>query len=315
MTHLPRQLSLCALLLLAGCNAVRWQHGQLESQLKSAGLTEHTDQLGDATVHYWEGGHPSKGARALLLVHGFGGDAISLWAPQAAALAASRRVVVPDLLWFGGSSSSVADYSLRHQVTTLIALLDRLSERSVDVAGVSYGGLVSFELASLFPERVDRLVLVDSPGCAYTRADHEAMLKRFGVERPVDFLVPRDEAGVTRLFSIAYEDPPWAPDFAKRQVVQELYSRFNDEKAALLDSAVASMATHPGCEAAPDKPTLVVFGRGDQIFPVAVGERLVKQLGARATFKVIEKARHAPNLEHPAEVNKLLEEFLPPRPP
>ena len=285
-------------------------HDRQASQMREAGLREHTDTIGDATVHYWEGGHPSPGSHAVLLVHGFGGDAMVTWLPQATALAASRRVILADLLWFGGSSSTVADYSLGHQATVQAALLDKLGERSADVVGVSYGGLTAYQLSTMFPARVDRLVIVDSPACAYVREDFGSMLKRFGVTKPADFLMPRDEDGLARLLGMAFEDPPWTPPFALRQAVQQMYPRWHDEKAALLDALVASLPAQSGCSSAPPKPTLIVFGRNDPIFPLEIGERLARQLGDRATLKVIEKARHAPNVEHPAEFNALLEQFL-----
>jgi pimeloyl-ACP methyl ester carboxylesterase len=226
------------------------------------------------------------------------------------AFAGARRVVVPDLLWFGGSSSTERDYSLEHQVRTLAALLDALGERQVDVVGISYGGFAAYELAARHPERVRRLVLVDSPGCAYTRADYDALLQRFGVARPADLFLPADEAGVARLLDLAYADPPWAPSFARRQALAELYSRWREEKEHLLEALVQSMAVRADCSVAPRLPTLIVWGRGDEVFPLALGQRLAASLGPTARLVVIDRARHAPNLEHPRQFNELLRDFL-----
>jgi pimeloyl-ACP methyl ester carboxylesterase len=52
----------------------------------------------------------------------------------------------------------------------------------------------------------------------------------------------------------------------------------------------------------------VVWGRQDPVFPLEIGERLAKALGA--PLRVLEKARHAPNLEHPEEFNRILRGFL-----
>jgi pimeloyl-ACP methyl ester carboxylesterase len=313
MTARRRPLLVAAMLLVAllaagylatGCNVVRWQRDRLVSRMKTAGMAAHVEPLGDATVRYWEGG---KG-RPVLFIHGFGAEAIWQWCDQVEAFSADHRVIVPDLLWFGGSSSPERDFTLDHQVRTLVALLDKLGEKSVDVVGISYGGLVAFDLAWRHPDRVSRLVIVDSPGCAYTRADYDGMLQRFGTPSAADLLLPKEEGGIDRLMDLAYAHPPWTPGFAKRQVLQEMYSSWPEEKAALLEALVQSMPGRPGCESAPQTPALLIWGRDDPVFPLAIGERLAT--GLKAKLVIIESARHAPNLEHPAEVNAALRAFL-----
>ena len=292
-----------------GCNLVRLQQGRLESRMKDAGLVSKIEPVGEATVRYWEGG---KGP-ALLFVHGFGAEAVWQWSDQVEAFAGGHRLIVPDLLWFGGSASARRDFSLEHQVATLVALLDKLGERQVDVVGISYGGLAALELAQQYPERVGRLVLVASPGCAYTLQDYEDLLARFGVARAADLFLPSDEAGVDKLMELAYADPPWMPGFARRQALSELYSTWREEKAALLESLAQSMARQEACAAANlQVPTLLVWGREDPVFPLALGERLAAGLGAKARLVVIDGARHAPNLEHPRTFNEALRSFLEP---
>jgi pimeloyl-ACP methyl ester carboxylesterase len=278
--------------------------------MQAAGLTERTLTLGPDTVHFWEGGaRASPQAPTLVFVQGFGADALWQWVPQAESFARRHRVLVPDLLWFGGSSSTSRDFSLDHQARALLALLDRLEEARVQLVGISYGGLVSFQLAAAAPDRVARLVLVDSPGCAYRRADLDALLARFGKQQASDLFVPRTEADVDQLMALAYEDPPWVPGFAKRQVLAQLYGDHRDEKVALLDTLLASLDARPACERTA-RPTLLIWGRGDPVFPLEIGERLARALGEKATLEVIDAARHAPNLEHPERFDALLAPFL-----
>ena len=53
---------------------------------------------------------------------------------------------------------------------------------------------------------------------------------------------------------------------------------------------------------------MVVWGREDPVFPLEIGERLA--YGLKAPLRIVEKARHAPNLEHPEEFNRILRGFL-----
>jgi pimeloyl-ACP methyl ester carboxylesterase len=289
-----------------GCDVVRLQRGRLEGRFDEAGLEARTERIGDATVAYREGGR----GPAVLLLHGFGAPAIWQWAGQVGALARGHRVIVPDLLWFGGSSSDVADLSLDHQVRIVLALLDRLGVARAHVVGISYGGLVAYELAAAHPDRVEKVVIVDSPGRAYERADYDSLCRRMGVAKVSDLLVPKDAAGVRRLLEIAYDDPPNLPEWVLEQTLEELYSEHLEEKAALLDVVVDHLEE---LTAGPDgmrAQTLVVWGREDPVFPLEIGQRLVKRLAGRARLEIIEDARHAPPVEHPDEFNRILLGFL-----
>jgi pimeloyl-ACP methyl ester carboxylesterase len=304
--HLWRCLALLGALLavLCGCNVIAMKQASIERSMRDAGMAPADVRLGRDKVRYWSGGH----GPTVLLVHGFGASAMWLWYPQVEDLAKDHRVVLPDLLWFGESSSDDRDFSLDHQVKMVEALLDTLGEREVDVAGVSYGGLVAHELASDRVRAVKHLVLVDTPGRAYTREDYRALCGRFGVDHLGKVLVPRSPKGVETLLGIAYFDPPWVPGFALEQTLTTLYATFKDERVALLDSLLANMESLVARPVTLRAHPMVVWGRQDPVFPLEVGERLAKGLGAR--LHVLEKARHAPNLEHPEEFNRILRGFL-----
>ena len=52
----------------------------------------------------------------------------------------------------------------------------------------------------------------------------------------------------------------------------------------------------------------MIWGGHDRVFPVAIGRQLSELLGAE--FVVIEGTAHAPHIERPRQVNKILVEFL-----
>nr|WP_255216485.1 alpha/beta hydrolase [Pseudenhygromyxa sp. WMMC2535] len=294
-----------ALSSLSACNIVRIQERSMARKLERRGLQQHDTSLGEDRLRYWEGGD----GPPVLLLHGFGAHAIFQWTPQARALAQSFRVVMPDLLWFGGSSSTLADYSLDHQLTALLALLDHLGIERVHVIGVSYGGLLAYELAAIHPQRVERVVIVDSPGRVYKREDYQALLTRFEVEDFGEVLVPDTRAEVERLLAIASYRPPPLPGWAADSVLEELYSKNQREQRGLLQAVVAEADTASERPGALTQPTLLVWGREDPIFPLGLGERLEASLPA-AELVVLDEARHAPNVEHAREFNALVEAFL-----
>jgi pimeloyl-ACP methyl ester carboxylesterase len=305
----PRKLLLVAFLgallaFLTGCNVIALKQAGIERTMRDAGMAPADVKIGADTVHYWAGGH----GPTVLLVHGFGASATWLWYPQVEDLARDHRVILPDLLWFGDSSSTDRDFSLDHQVRMVEALLDRLGEREADVVGVSYGGLLAHELASDRPAAVKHLMLVDTPGRVYTREDYHLLCRRMRVKHLGEVLVPRDPVGVDTLLGLAYFDPPTVPGFALKQALDALYSNYREERVALLDTLLRDIDVLEARPVTLRAKTMVLWGREDPVFPLEVGERLAR--GLRAPLRVIDHARHAPNLEHPEEFNRILRGFL-----
>lgn len=283
---------------------------QIENAYEREGLSEAVAELGPDTVHYWAGGATEGSRRAVLLIQGFGASAKWQWVLQVESFSESRRVIMPDLLWFGESTSTEADYSLGHQVEAMVGLLDELGEGRVDVVGISYGGLVAYELASAHPDRVGRLVIVDSPGRAYTHEDYRRLCERFGVEHFAEVLLPDDTEGMRRLVDVGVEREVYAPAFLLRQARRELFSDHAEEKRAMVDALLRDMEE---LRARPDpraRDTLLVWGRDDPIFPLSLGRRLKERLGPGARLEVIDHARHTPNFEWPNRFDALVLQFL-----
>jgi pimeloyl-ACP methyl ester carboxylesterase len=113
---------------------------------------------GDRVVYRVAGKGP-----VLLLVHGLAGSAMT-WRHVMAPLAERFTVIAPDLLGQGESDKPRAEYSLGAHVDTLRDLLDALGHEQATFVGQSLGGGVAMQLAYQFPERCERLVLVNSGG-------------------------------------------------------------------------------------------------------------------------------------------------------
>ena len=100
---------------------------------------------------------------ALLFIHGLTSSQRN-WAHLVDALNKDHRVLAPDLFGHGASAKPMGDYSLGAHAATLRDLLDRLDIDRVTLVGHSFGGGIAMQFCYLFPERVERLVLVSSGG-------------------------------------------------------------------------------------------------------------------------------------------------------
>ena len=108
------------------------------AERQMAGLSARQVQVGEFTVHYYEGGPAD--APTLLLIHGFGADKDN-WLRFSRPLTANYHVIALDLPGFGQSSKIAnAPYDLNAQVARLEAFVRQLGLKQVNVVGNSMGG-------------------------------------------------------------------------------------------------------------------------------------------------------------------------------
>src|ERR1700758_2073990 len=99
----------------------------------------------------------------LLLLHGIAGSS-ETWLPAMRLLQRDYTVIAPDFLGHGASAKPPGDYSLGNYAAGLRDFLDVLGIDRATVVGQSYGGGVALQFAYQFPERCERLALVDAGG-------------------------------------------------------------------------------------------------------------------------------------------------------
>jgi len=98
----------------------------------------------------------------VLLVHGFG-DTGDMWGPLARELAKTHTVVVPDLRGMGRSSHPASGYDKKTEAADLRAVLATLGHDRAAIVGHDIGNMVVYAYAARYPEKVERLVVMDAP--------------------------------------------------------------------------------------------------------------------------------------------------------
>ena len=100
----------------------------------------------------------------VLLIHGYSVELNSwrTWERNIAALAAQQRVYALDLLGYGESDKPKPLPDARSQAKALIELLDAEEINRTSLIGLSWGGMIAQMIVGSAPQRVDKLVLVDS---------------------------------------------------------------------------------------------------------------------------------------------------------
>jgi pimeloyl-ACP methyl ester carboxylesterase len=246
----------------------------------------------------------------ILLLHGFGA-AIDWWDDVAPALSADHRVVRLDLIGHGGTEAPRTGYMIVRQAELASAILDKLGVERVTVIAHSMGGEVATALADMKPERIERLILIDSPPTAGTTF---TMLTEMYLAPGLGELLShfRGDAAIRRGLAQGF-----APDFPVpekfvadlKQLTYEAFRTAHDESIAFR-KAKAPYERLAALKPVP--PLLAIFGARDAIVPPDHAKLWARVPGARV--EMIEGAGHSPMVEAPARTLELIRGFLPPVP-
>lgn len=218
---------------MVGCldfSLVEFKLRMVRKHYRACGLRPELIEIdNDTTMHCWTPTPPIAEAGvwsvpntkpALLFLQGFGPNALLCWENQVAAFAKEYNVYVPDLLFFGESVTESKQRSETFQAECVGKMLQMLGvQNEVDVVGTSYGGMVAFRMAELYPEFVNKVVFSSSGVCM--APDNDApLLKKHGFSHISQILVPSTVAEVRAGIQSATFKAPWFPDFILRDVLK-----------------------------------------------------------------------------------------------
>jgi pimeloyl-ACP methyl ester carboxylesterase len=245
------------------------------------GLRSDTADVGAYRVHWVEAG---AGDECVVLLHGLSGSS-RWWQRNIPAFAATRRVLVPDVIGFGRSRAPGRLPDVPALAGVLAEWIETAAGGAVHLVGHTLGGPLALRIAATRPERVRRLVLVDAVGIPRTHTPRD--LLRLAWEA-----APPRRWGDPRFLPVIWTDAMVAGPF---NVLRGLYHILRDDVRPVLGSIRA--------------PTLVIWGARDGLVPLAQGRALREGIpGAR--LLVIPRACHNPMVDTPAEFDAAVLRFL-----
>ena len=218
--------------------------------------------------------------RTVVLLHGknFSG---AYWAPTVRALTAEGyRVVVPDQIGFGKSSKPASyQFSFQTLAANTRALLDSLGVGRFTLVGHSMGGMLAVRMALMYPERVERLALVNPIGLEDWKlvAPYRTVDENFAQE------LRATPESIKEYQRVNYFGGEWRPEFDALVEVLAGWTRHPDYRRVAWNAALTSdmVFTQPVVYEFErlKAPTLLVIGQRDR---TAVGkERVPKETAAR----------------------------------
>jgi pimeloyl-ACP methyl ester carboxylesterase len=285
----------------------------------------------------------------VILLHGFPEIAFS-WRHQLAALAgAGYRVVAPDQRGYGRSSvpDEVEAYAIDKLAGDVTGLMDALGLATATIVGHDWGALVAWHLALTQPRRIDRLAALNVPLTPRPPVDPIAIFrKRFGNDYYIVNFQDSDEADrvfdadpgrvIDRLYrknQLSRADFDELPEKMKtinllRTVTEKEASGdallTAEEREVYVEAFERSGFTGPinwyrnwtrnwerqaDTAVHVDLPTLFIGAADDVVIPLALIEGM-RPLVSDLRIHMLEDCGHWSQQERPAEVNRLLLDFL-----
>lgn len=261
--------------------------------LAKAGLEKVAIDGPGGKITYFRG----KEGPPLVLIHGVGNQAGS-WVKVAGDLSLTRKLIVPDLAGHGESGPAAGPLRMADLVAGLGAVLDaeKVGGDAV-LVGNSMGGWVAMRYALAHPERVSRLVLVDSSGI-------------YGDLGGITLLPKTREEALELVRAIGAGTEPDPAGFVLDDLIEKIGAGATPRVVAglaaadFLEKDLAGLAT----------PADLLWGAADKLLPLAYGRRLEAMI-PRARFTELPGAGHVPQQQVPRLFVEKLTEILAAAPP
>ncbi len=268
-------------------------------------LPEHHTCIDGHKIAFREQGEGSP----VILIHGIPTNSL-MWRDIIPQLAKTRRVIAPDLLNYGQSAKpKSADVSINAQSHILVTLMDALGAPRADIVAHDIGGGVAQLMAVSHPEKVRKLVLIDSVCFDSWPIPEFEPLQKPEAESEMSL---NDFVSMMRAFmpngvhnkSVMTDElielylAPWSSEDGKRAFFRNL-RRLNKEYTQAISDELKNLPHH----------TLVLWGDKDPFQKPEYASRLAEAI-PDAELAWITDAGHWVIDEKPDEIGDHINQFL-----
>lgn len=241
----------------------------------------------------------------LVFLHGFT-DSCRSFSRVFEVLPKDAHAIAVSLRGHGGSDRPEGPYDIATMARDVAELLDLLGQQKIILVGHCMGGFITQRFALDFPQRLDRLILIDSFPTMIGNADVAGLVDEVAgfADGPVDpdFVRAFQESTVARPVPSAFMD----------MIVGESLKLPGQTWRAVLSAHAPEDLT--GALPRIAAPTLVICGEEDALFGLAYQQALLAGL-PNASLEMLPGVGHSPHWEEPEVVAELIAGFANPAAP
>jgi abhydrolase domain-containing protein 6 len=276
----------------------------VKMRARRSGIVEKTITAGKHTWSFYEAGGNNKDV--LLLIHGYGAGKFR-WVNTIAYFKHQFHVIAPDLPGFGKTKiDEHSNYDIKSFVRYLDDFVQAEHLKKFNLVGTSLGGYVAGYYATVYPGKVESLILIDTAGVmSPIVTDYQKHYAKTG-ENLLDY---KTAEGFDTSMALVFFKPPAFPSFIKRYFGEEKKKNLPVEKKifnAIIKNGVNQLGNRLGQIKA---RTLVIWGGKDRIIDVSTA-RVIKEKLKNSEIHILKDVGHVPNLEAPEETHKIMRNFL-----
>lgn len=288
----------------------RWQDKSSKKHLLKFVKHDTLLAMKESTLHISYSKDSSK--PYLLMIHGMGANARTNWSSQIKDLSKKFNLILPDLIYFGESTSASQNYSVEFQVEQIHNAILKLGiNNKINVMGFSYGGLVAAMYNQLHQPTVNKLIILDGPVKFFSGQMADSLATMVGVTGITNVIVPTtiDQFnGMTK--AVMSRFLPVTKNM-KRKMIKYFFAPTKAIRDKQMNYLLEHQSTYQNYNYNLDKtPTLLIWGEKDGAVPVSVGKELHKAFPETTQLLLFPKAKHDVHFRDYKKVNKAIINFI-----
>ena len=241
----------------------------------------------------------------IVLIRGLGSNA-DHWYRQVPVLSSTYKVITFDNRGIGRSDTPDGPYTIPMMADDVIGLMDAIGIPSAHILGISMGGMIAQEIALMYPQRVNGLVLA----CTHCGGDHAVSASEEIIGIFAEFIFTGSQEAAQKAVKCLFAEHTMKQAPEVIQQYQEVSGKFPPATEVLVRQLEA-VRDHNTWEDLPNikAPTFVLTGNEDVLVPPENSSILAGRIPG-AKLQVIERSGHQFLVEQAGAFNGAVLEFL-----
>ena len=241
--------------------------------------------------------------KTVVLIHGINGEAAN-WYHQLLELKKHYHVLTFDLPGFGRSSQKNKLYSPTNYAKFVDFIIKKHAKGTVLLAGHSMGAAIALRYNFMFPDTVDRMILVDIAGILHRYAFTKSLaFKLLGIFEKISYIAGSGFQDIALTLLQSLEELPI--DIKHALAIPELREIILRGNSSPIAGAALVSEDFSKSVFTNRTPTLIIWGEYDIVTPLRLG-KLLRTNFKRAYLEVLPNAAHSSMVDQYQGFNKLM---------